>query len=116
MDVQIETVQDVTVIRPEGPRLDAANYSEFKDAVCPLVKEHRRVVLDLSDFRLVDSSGMGVILYCIRQSTVVGGQMKISCSSEPVRIAFDLIRLRQLVDIFANREDAVQAFLGGAKV
>jgi anti-anti-sigma regulatory factor len=40
----------------------------------------------------------------------VGGELKLCCLTERVTAAFSLIRMDRILDIFANREDATQAF------
>jgi anti-sigma B factor antagonist len=111
MEIAVEKVNDVAILTPRVEFLDASNYQEFKQAVEPALMENRKVVLDITHLRFVDSSGLGAILSCLRKMAASGGDLKLYCEKcKPVRMFFELVRMNRIIDIFNTREEAVGAF------
>jgi anti-sigma B factor antagonist len=73
MEMTIEKVGEVAVVELRGEQLDASNVAHFKRDIAPVLEGNSRVVLDLSQLRFVDSSGLGAILSCLRRLNGAGG-------------------------------------------
>ena len=110
MELAFEKMDDVTVVILPGEELDASNAKEFKGNVAPLLQPQAKVVLDLSQLRFVDSSGLGSILSCLRQLSTTGGDLKLCGMSQRVRGLFELVRMHRIFDIYPTRDEAVRAF------
>ena len=110
MELAIEKMDEVTVVILPGEELDASNAKAFKDNVAPLLQPQAKVVLDLSQLRFVDSSGLGSILSCLRQLSTTGGDLKLCGMSQRVRALFELVRMHRIFDIYTTRDEAVRAF------
>ena len=113
MQPVIETVGDVTIVAVNVEELDAGNADDFRRALAPVLKECRKLVLDLDGIRFVDSRGCGAILSCLKQISPAGGDLKLCGVTPPVRMVFDLIRMNNICEIVGTREEAVRAFQGG---
>ncbi len=113
MQPVIEAVGDVTVVAVNVDELDAGNADAFRRALAPVLKDCRKLVLDLDRVRFVDSRGCGAILSCLKQISPAGGDLKLCRITPPVRMVFDLIRMGNICEIVETREDAVRAFQGG---
>lgn len=112
MELNVEVVEGIAVASLPCEHLDASNFESFKGALTGVLKEQSKLVMDLSEVQFIDSSGMGLILYCIRQTASTSGGVKICCASQAVSVALRLVRIDRLVDIFATRQQAVDSFLG----
>lgn len=110
MDISAETVDGVAIAEIVSDSLDASNAKEFKSLMASVVKERRKLVLDMSNLRFVDSSGLGVILSCMRELTSKGGDLKLCAMTNPVRGLFELVRMHKVMDILNSREEALAAF------
>ncbi len=110
MELQIETQGKVAVITIPGEQLDARNSKEFRQSVAPLLEESPYVVLDLSELRFVDSSGLGAFLSCLRQVKGRGGELRLCGMTKPVRSLFDLVRMLRVFDVYATCGEAVMSF------
>ncbi len=110
MYIVTEQIGGVTVIVVPGTELDASNYSEFKREVSDILAASRKVILDVSQLRFADSSGLGAILFCFKQLNETGGQLKLCGLSDRVRMAFELIRFHRIMDVYNTREEALAAF------
>jgi anti-sigma B factor antagonist len=113
MQPVIETVGDVTIVAVNVEELDAGNADDFRRALAPVLKECRKLVLDLGQVRFVDSRGCGAILSCLKQISPAGGDLKLCRITPQVRMVFDLIRMKNICEIVETREEAVRAFQGG---
>lgn len=110
MELAVEKVGDVTIIGLNVDELDAGNADELRKDIAPALKGSRKLVLDLSRIRFVDSRGCGVILSCLKHVSTAGGDLKLCQVSQPVRMVFELVRMDRLCEIVGTRDDAVQAF------
>ena len=82
-----------TVIEIEGT-LDAVTAPELRQVVDELVQERcQHVELELSALRLIDSSGVGVIVSLFKRLRAEGGQVKIVGLKDQPRAIFKLLRL-----------------------
>jgi anti-sigma B factor antagonist len=111
MELSTEEIGEVTVVSVLTQVIDAGNADEFKTGFASIVKESKKIVLELSRVNFIDSSGCGSLLSCHRQIKRLGGDLKICGVQEMVRTLFDLVRMYRVVDIFDSKEEAVKAFL-----
>ena len=65
MNVQVENVGDVTILKPSGA-LDAGTSKQFKTEAAPVAAETRKLLVDLSALQIIDSSGLAVVLSLLR--------------------------------------------------
>jgi anti-sigma B factor antagonist len=80
--------------------LDAVTAPELRSVVDQLVNERRReVTLDLTSLRLIDSSGVGVIVSLFKRIRANGGQVKITGLRDQPRAIFRLLRLDRVFPV-----------------
>jgi anti-sigma B factor antagonist len=84
---------DEAVLRIEG-ELDAVTAPEIRPAIEKLVGDRRtRVTVDLSALRLIDSSGVGVLVSLYKRVRALGGDVRIIGVTDQPRAIFRLLRL-----------------------
>lgn len=84
---------DDTILRIEGT-LDAATAPDLRTVVDQIVDEGRLLItLELSSLRLIDSSGVGVIVSLFKRVRANGGQVRIQGLRDQPRAIFRLLRL-----------------------
>lgn len=110
MELSTEKIGEVTVVSLLTEVLDATNADEFKTGFASIAEESKKIVLELSRVKFIDSSGCGSLLSCLRQAKSSGGDLKICRVQETVRTVFELVRMDRVIDIFDSREEAVRAF------
>jgi anti-sigma B factor antagonist len=106
----VEKFEDVAVATPQVESLDASNAEDFRKELEPVLRDARKLVLDLNKITFVDSRGCGAILSCLKSMTEIGGDLKLCRVTRPARIVFDLIRLQRICEIIDTKEQAVAAF------
>ena len=96
---KVEHVGDETTLEIEGT-LDAVTAPELRSVVDQLVSEKRpSVTLELSSLRLIDSSGVGVIVSLFKRIRANGGQVKIVGLRDQPRAIFRLLRLDRVFPV-----------------
>jgi len=108
MEMTVEKLGEVTIVRLPGEQLDASNAKDFKRDVAPVINGVSKVVFDLGQLHFVDSSGLGAMLSCLWQVNSAGGELKLCGLSKPVRALFELVRMHRIFDICDTREDALR--------
>lgn len=112
MEVLVERKENLAVVKVNGRALDAGNAPAFKEQMSSAIEANARVVLDVSSLEFLDSSGLGVILSCLRQLTAKGGDMKLCGMTKPVRALFELVRMHRIIEVYNTQEEAENAFAG----
>ncbi len=88
-----------TVLKIEGT-LDAVTAPELRSVVDELVSASRmEVTLELSALRLIDSSGVGVIVSLFKRVRAYGGQVRIVGLRDQPRAIFRLLRLDRVFPV-----------------
>jgi anti-sigma B factor antagonist len=110
MPLTSEKIGDVNVVTVHLGQFDASNADEFKREITPLLKDTRKLVLDLGPVQMADSSACGAIISCLKCLRESGGDLKICQVGGFVRTVFELIRLHRICEILKTKEEAVRAF------
>lgn len=80
--------------------LDAVTAPDLRNVVDQLVNERRKVVvLELATLRLIDSSGVGVIVSLFKRVRAYGGQVRIQNLRDQPRAIFRLLRLDRVFPV-----------------
>jgi anti-sigma B factor antagonist len=110
VELAVDRIGSVTVVKLPVDNLDASNTKEFKRQISPLLEAKAKLVFDLAKVNFVDSSGLGALLSCLRQVNAEGGDLKICGLTKQVRVIFELVRLHRIFEMFNTREEAAKAF------
>ena len=70
-----------------------------------------KVVVDLSEIEVIDSSGLGSIVAAFRRMREAGGDLCLCGMSRQVRGAFDLTHLDEVITIYDGRDEALTHFV-----
>jgi anti-sigma B factor antagonist len=100
----------VLVIRMQEDNLDASNVRAFREGMQTLIKDKTKVVLDMSSLKFVDSSGLGALISCLRDTNGRKGDFRLSNMSRSVLALFELMRMHRVFGIHETAEGAVASF------
>lgn len=90
---------DATVLKIEGV-LDAVTTPDIRPTIEGLVAERRMsIVVDVSALRLIDSSGVGVIVSLFKRAKSYGGTVRVSGLRDQPLTIFRLLRLDRVFDV-----------------
>lgn len=107
-----ETKNDVTVIRVLEERLDVHFSSELKADLLVLANiPQSKVLLDMAKVEYSDSSGLGAILFGIRQLRNNEGSLKL-CNLQPrVLTLIKIAKLDNVIESFDDEAEALASFV-----
>jgi anti-sigma B factor antagonist len=99
MNFTREDDEDVTVLRISGS-LDALSTPELRPTIDALVAEKRpKITVNLSDLRLIDSSGVGAIVSLYKRMRALGAKVEVvGLKDQPLAI-FRLLRLDRIFTV-----------------
>jgi anti-sigma B factor antagonist len=88
---------DETILWIEGV-LDALTAPDIRPTIDALVGEQRMsVAVDLSSLRLIDSSGVGVIISLFKRCKAFGGVVRVTGLKDQPLAIFKLLRLDRVL-------------------
>jgi anti-sigma B factor antagonist len=97
------------VVKVLEPRMGADRAISFKEEMVKLIDQgHSAFVLDLSEVKFIDSTGLGAILSVLKR---VGkaGDILITGASETVGSMFKLTRMDRVFQMFSTVDEALTA-------
>jgi anti-sigma B factor antagonist len=109
MDYKIDTENDVKVIRLSGP-VDVSQSLQLRELLGEQIDgPTARVLVDLSDVPLIDSSGIGVMVTAHRRAEKAGASFALAGAGETVGRVFSLTRTDKLLRLYPNVSEGVEA-------
>lgn len=91
------------VVRPAGDSIVAASLAELRLKMRGAVEEGvRELVLDLTDVRMVDSSGIGLLISAYNSLRKVGGHLAVIHASAEILDLFRTMRMHQHFSVSGN--------------
>ncbi len=111
MQLNITEQDEIVKIKIQEERMDAHNSGDLKEQMLQLFDDGKcNLVIDLSEVRFVDSSGLGALVSGFKNASARDGSLKL-CSLQPqVRSMFELTRLHRVFEIFASVDEALESF------
>lgn len=99
MGLDVSEVAGRTVVRLQGPRLDAAVAGSLKQDLIAMIDQGApRLLLDFSAVDFLDSSGLGAVVGVLKHMGRPGG-VELACLSPAVLKVFNLTRMSQIFPI-----------------
>jgi len=110
MEISEERINDIYLLELGG-RIDATCSGQLKDTVLAMIDEQKiKILIDLNAVDFIDSSGLGVLVICLRLATKAGGTLKLTSLQEHPNDLFETTRLNRVLEIFEDRDTAVKSF------
>lgn len=111
MDIDIRRFDDVQVIRLRGSLTLGAPVNDLRQTLDHALNAgDSNFVLNLSDVRWVDSSGVGVLVKSLTSAKQVGGSLKLVNPSKPALQTLKMCNLLPLFEVYAEESDAIESF------
>ena len=91
------------VVQPSGDTIVAATIPELREQMRDIVDQGvRDLVIDLARVRMVDSSGIGLLIAAYNSLRKVGGQLAVIHASEDLLQLFRSMRMHQRFSVTGN--------------
>jgi anti-sigma B factor antagonist len=113
MNLTIDHVQDVAIVRVAEARLMYPLLSDFSSAVTTLIAGGtRKVLIDLSTVTYVDSATIGCLMDLYRQTAATGGRLKLAGVQKRVETMLTMTGAHNFLEIHTDESGAIQSFGG----
>lgn len=106
MELSVEKQGDYATVRIDKTRIDIQNAEKFKTYLLNLIAEgNHTLVIDLKHVTFIDSSGLGALVYSLREAKIRGGEIRIAHLKSQVQSIFKVTRLNKIFKIVDLPED-----------
>lgn len=108
MNFEIKKENDITIFKLNEERLDTSISGLLKGEFTLLLKVEgaSKFILDLSEVKSCDSSGLSAILVANRILNTNNGHMRLAAPSEKVYSLIKITQLDRVLPVFDNVADA----------
>ncbi len=111
MEIDVRTQDQVKIVKLRGklnlgPALDRTN-DTMKDL---LNAGDARLLLDLQELAMLDSSGIGLLVRYLTAAKQRGGSLKLLNPSKVAVQTLKLVRVLSLFEVFEDQDSAVASF------
>jgi anti-anti-sigma factor len=111
LNLHVDSVGDVKVVRVQEERLVFHKLSAFTDAISELIETgSSKLLLDLSQVQYMDSASIGGIADLYRRSSEGQGALKLVGLQERVERMVSLVGMHNLIDIYREEQSALDSF------
>lgn len=108
MQLDVKTQDDLTILNLTAEAIDADNYERLLEMINPFFQEGGKIILDISDVRYMDSSGLGAMTFCQRQALKKNIRFVLCGARGEVSQAIDMVHLDRFVGVYESRSQAEQ--------
>lgn len=106
--IKLNQTDDIAVIRPRGT-LSVKERPVLSDLVETVDMQRSNVIVDLSDVKIVDSSGLGDLVGSHNKVSDRGGHLVLACTPHRLLTTLEVSNLDQLLE---NYESVAEAIAG----
>lgn len=108
MNITTEKHAEKTLLHVQEERIDAHNSTNLKDYLLRLLESGDiRLVVDLTDVRFIDSSGLGALLSGFKNAGLRQGSLTLAGLQPRVQSMFELTRLHRVFEIYPSPKEAL---------
>lgn len=109
IDYRIDNQDGVRIVRLAGP-LDVSQAMRVREVLGEQIDgSGARVLVDLSDVPLIDSSGIGVMVTAHRRAAGAGAAFALAGAGATVGRVFSMTRTDRLLQLYGSVPEGVQA-------
>jgi len=111
MKIQTEKKEGVLILHIDEKLVSAPLTAEFKKKLLTfIVQQSPNLVVNLNQVQEIDSSGLGALLFGLRQAKRYGGVLKLAQLQPKVRQLIEIAQLARVFEIFDNEKQALRSF------
>lgn len=109
LSVNYEKTNEVIVVRLEG-ELMIEEVKKLKDEFSEHYINSKYFLFDFKNVSMIDSSGLGYIVYCLKKLREKEGELKILNLENQAKLIFEITRVNSIVDIYSDEKVALKVF------
>lgn len=111
MKYGLKEVYGANVIEVKGKLEGGPGASDFQDMIASKIDENqKKFVIDLSDVKFVNSTGIGILIRAYTTLKNASGEMKLAAVSDKVQGVLSITKLDSIFEYYDTVNDAVRSF------
>lgn len=111
MDYKIESKNNVNIITMEGSLLADVQSRDVLQKVSELILDGQvNFVVEMSELKFINSSGLGMLLTCLTKSRKAGGEVILANIPEQVSNLLVITKLNSIFNTTDSLEEALEQF------
>jgi anti-sigma B factor antagonist len=111
VDIEVRSLGQVKVIKLRGKLSLGDAVDRLRADLYELMNNgNTRIVLDLSEVPMIDSSGIGLMVKSLTSAKQLGGSVKLLNLSKFPLQTLKMIGLLSLFDVFEDQQQAIASF------
>ncbi len=111
LDIDVRKHSDVQVVRLRGDLKIGAAVDEFRRTIEDLLGGgDSRLVIDIAEVPMIDSSGIGVLVRSLTTAKQKGGSLKLVNPSKLALQTLKIVGLLNLFEVFDDESAAVESY------
>ena len=111
MEIDVRTQDQVKIVRLRGKLNLGASLDRANETLKDLVNAgESRLLLDLQEVPMIDSSGIGLLVRYLTAAKQHGGSLKLLNPSKFALQTLKLVRVLSLFEVFEDQQAAVASF------
>jgi anti-sigma B factor antagonist len=108
-----EIAPDILDLELAGRLAVGAESQELQEKVEALIAQGRKkLILDLTDLKYMDSTGLGTVVTCFTKMRQAGGQLRVAGANKTILNLFKITRLDKVLPLEATVESATSSLAG----
>jgi len=111
MNFESRLQDDVLIISVEGEIMGDTKEEKFRNFIYEAVKnDQTNIVVDLAHAKLMNSSGLGMLISALTTARSSGGDLRLANVSERVRRPIEITKLDAVFVFYDSVQAAVESF------
>ncbi len=111
MNLKTAIKDNVTILRLQEERLDNIVAADLKAHLLVLIEQGQKdILIDLAKVDYADSSGLGAILFGIRQARPLNGRVKLINPTSRVLSLIKIAKLDTVIEADDDEREALDSF------
>lgn len=112
MHLEVKKTGELMVLKPMSQNIDALVSNEFKGRVLDLISQgNNYFVLNLSEVKFIDSSGLGAMISILKTITLNNGDIVICELTNPVQNLLTLTRMNSIFKMCASEKEGLESLI-----
>jgi len=107
LGIETKAQGEVKIVKVTGRLVMGSELDRFSAALNELLSQsHSKIVLDLEEVPMIDSTTIGVMVRCLTSAKQIGGSVKLL---KPTKFIVQTLKMVGLLNLFPTYEDLPEA-------
>lgn len=100
----------VVILEPKGKIMGGPDATALKESIRDYVNDNKKhVVIDLAEVDWMNSTGLGIMISCLKTVKEAGGELKLSNVTDKIKSLLTITKLVTVFDAYDSTDEAISA-------